>query len=221
MRLKGTNRRPLRTRTPGVHWTVLVNKGLLGGKPELARRTLTLLDHQLYQIARRVPPAAVTKLRTIPIWVEEQAPHAKCMTYHPGAGWLRERGMNPAKARCVEVANVRNFLDWSLEQPWMVLHELAHGYHHQYLRDGFDNSEIKTRFDQAMNAKRYESVLRSTGKTEKAYAATDRMEYFAEASEAFFGTNDFYPFVRSELRRHDPEMFELLEKLWLEGEQVR
>ena len=26
------------------------------------------------------------------------------------------------------------------------------------------------------------------------------MEYFAEASEAFFGTNDFYPFVRAELR---------------------
>ena len=30
------------------------------------------------------------------------------------------------------------------------------------------------------------------------------MEYFAEASEAYFGTNDFFPFVRIELRRHDP-----------------
>ena len=28
--------------------------------------------------------------------------------------------------------------------------------------------------------------------------------YYAETSEAFFGTNDFYPYVRSELRRHDP-----------------
>ncbi len=40
------------------------------------------------------------------------------------------------------------------------------------------------------------------------------MEHFAEASEAFFGTNDFYPFVRAELRRHDPGMYALLEKLW-------
>jgi hypothetical protein len=40
------------------------------------------------------------------------------------------------------------------------------------------------------------------------------MEYFAEATEAFFGTNDFYPFVHSELRRHDEAMFRLLERLW-------
>jgi hypothetical protein len=40
------------------------------------------------------------------------------------------------------------------------------------------------------------------------------MEYFAEATEAFFGTNDFYPFVRAELLQHDPELFKLLETLW-------
>ncbi|MFH1718606.1 MAG: hypothetical protein ABIF19_14725 [Planctomycetota bacterium] len=39
-------------------------------------------------------------------------------------------------------------------------------------------------------------------------------EYFAECSEAFFGTNDFYPFVRSELKQHDLQMHELLVKLW-------
>jgi hypothetical protein len=40
------------------------------------------------------------------------------------------------------------------------------------------------------------------------------MEYFAEATEAYFGTNDFYPYVRSELAAHDPAMFALLGKLW-------
>jgi len=40
------------------------------------------------------------------------------------------------------------------------------------------------------------------------------MEYFAESTEAFFGTNDFYPFIRPELREFDPEMFNLLTKLW-------
>jgi hypothetical protein len=43
------------------------------------------------------------------------------------------------------------------------------------------------------------------------------MEYFAEASEAFFGKNDFHPFVRSELKQNDPEMFVLLKKLWHDG----
>lgn len=47
-----------------------------------------------------------------------------------------------------------------------------------------------------------------------AYAAENHKEDFAEASEAFFGANDFYPFVRVELRRHDPEMEALLGRLW-------
>ena len=40
------------------------------------------------------------------------------------------------------------------------------------------------------------------------------MEYFAETTEAFFGRNDFFPFTRGELKTHDPDMFELLGKLW-------
>lgn len=39
-------------------------------------------------------------------------------------------------------------------------------------------------------------------------------EYFAEMTEAFFGTNDFYPFVRAELQEHDAAMFELLCEVW-------
>ena len=65
-----------------------------------------------------------------------------------------------------------------------------------------------------MAAKRYDSVLRINGSDVKAYACSNPQEYFAEASEAFFGTNDFFPFVRAELKRHDPDAFELLGKLW-------
>ena len=43
---------------------------------------------------------------------------------------------------------------------------------------------------------------------------TNPMEYFAETTEAYFGRNDFFPFTRDELKKHDPEMFELLGKLW-------
>jgi len=48
----------------------------------------------------------------------------------------------------------------------------------------------------------------------RAYAMTNPQEYFAECSEAFFSTNDFFPFTRDELARHDPGMFELLKRLW-------
>jgi hypothetical protein len=198
-------------------WTVLVDKGFLDREHDLADRTLTLLCQQLRQVAERTNPGALKKLRAIHIWVEEQEPHHPCMAYHPDPGWLRDHGMNPDKVRGVEVANARNFQKWTSDQPWMVLHELAHGYHHQFLDGGFNNAAVKAAFDRASKSRRYESVARIHAKKQKAYAATDPMEYFAETSEAFFGKNDFYPFVRSELKQHDPEMFELLEKLWHDG----
>lgn len=195
-------------------WTVLVNRRFLADRPELADRTLTLLRSQLYQVARRLSSRAVDRLRAIRIWVEEDEPHHPCMAYHPGAGWLREHGMNPDKARSVEIADARNFLSWTLIQPWMVLHELAHGYHDQDLDAGHDNPEVRAAFDRATRAGLYDSVLRADGTMGRAYAATNPMEFFAEATEAYFGTNDFFPFVRPELQRHDPATFALLEKLW-------
>jgi hypothetical protein len=194
-------------------WRVLVNKRFLADEPALCRRTLKLLRFQLYQIPRVVPAAAVEKLREISIWVELAEPHHPCMAYHPHPKWLRDHDMNPDKAGCVEIAGARNFLDWTREQPWMVLHELAHGYHHQFL-GGYDNPEIAAAFRKAMEAERYESVLHWDGKTVRAYAANNPMEYFAEATEAFFGTNDFYPFVRAELEHHDPRFYQLVAKLW-------
>ncbi len=195
-------------------WTVLIHEGLLRDHPELADHTLTLLTQQLDQVVRAVPAGAVAAQRKVRIRVEWEEPHHPCMAYHPDAGWLRDHGMNPEKARGVEIANARNFLAWTADQPWMVLHELAHGYHDRDLEDGFGNAEVRAAYDRAMGAGLYDSVLRIGGEDERAYAATNPMEYFAEASEAFFGTNDFYPFVSAELRRHDPEMYALLEKLW-------
>ena len=39
-------------------------------------------------------------------------------------------------------------------------------------------------------------------------------EYFAELSEAYFGKNDFFPFTRDQLEKHDPVGFEMLKKAW-------
>lgn len=40
------------------------------------------------------------------------------------------------------------------------------------------------------------------------------MEYFAEATEAYFSRNDFFPFTHDELKKYDSEMSERLGKLW-------
>lgn len=197
-----------------VGWKAYVNKKFEQGEPELCSETLTLLTHQLYQITRMVPAQAVEKLQKIAVWVELNEPHHPCMCYHPDPGWLRGHDMNPEKARCIEVANVRNFLIWTKQQPWMVFHELAHGYHHQFVEGGYENSELAAALDAVKEDKRYDEVLNINGRKQRHYALTNQMEYFAEQSEAYFGTNDFFPFVRSELERHDPRMFDLIRQLW-------
>lgn len=193
-------------------WKVLVNKELLSDHPELAEKALKLLNYQLYQVTRVVPDKALKEIRKVSIWVEYNDPRHRCMCYHPSEQWLGNNGFNPEKARVVEIANCKNFLKWTLGQPWMVMHELAHAYHHCVV--GHDNAEIQEAFKKAVESKKYESVQHISGKYRRAYALNNDREYFAECTEALLGTNDFYPFVRSELKEHDKQMYELLRKLW-------
>ena len=94
----------------------------------------------------------------------------------------------------------------------MVLHELAHAYHDQVF--GYDHAGVEAALAAAREAGTYERVLHFDWETVRAYALNNPMEYFAEMTEAYFGTNDFYPFVRAELKEVDPRVFELLEKVW-------
>ena len=154
----------------------------------------------------------MTELQKILIWLGVDDGYAPCAEYHPDKEFLKQHGFNPDKAKCVEIGNASRFLTWSVNQPMMILHELAHAYHDQVL--GFDHAEIQATYQSAKDSKIYDAVLRANGKTERAYAITSAKEYFAESTEAYFGTNDYYPFVRIELKQHDPRMYKLLEQLW-------
>jgi hypothetical protein len=197
-------------------WRVLVNDKL-AAQPELCAQTLKLLDALLYQITRVVPKNPLAKLQTIPIWVENFDPKFPCAVYHESADWLRENGVNPDKCGAVEISNPANFLAWTREQPCMILHELSHGYHHQFLGD--DQPDILRCYQDAKKSGKYDSILRINGHHERHYAMTNEKEYFAEMSEAFFGTNDFYPFVRAELKEYDPEMYAVLCRVWETGDK--
>lgn len=99
-----------------------------------------------------------------------------------------------------------------IKHPWVLLHELAHAYHDQHL--GFDDPRMKEAYRAAKEAGIYENVLLYTGKRTSHYGLTDHKEYFAEGTEAYFARNDFYPFVRAELKEHDPRLHDLLKEIW-------
>ena len=194
-------------------WSVKLEPVLLS-KENKARTDLALkaLANHLQRVKFILPADKVAQLQKFPIWVESAAKGG--LVYHPSAGWLEKNGMNPAMAKHVHVPNCDHLVDpqqWA-KHPYAIVHELAHAYHDQVL--GFSYPEIKTLFSAAKDSKTYEQVLSHDHRTVNHYALSNHKEYFAESTEAYLGVNDFYPFVRAELKQHDPKMYRLQEKIW-------
>ncbi len=197
-------------------WTLLLNRDLEASLPEKTATMLKLMDLQLQRVVNVIPENSLEHLRSVKIWINPEyegvGPTAE---YHPGAGWLRDNGRNPAMARCVEITDVADFEFENTRMPYLMLHELAHAYHDQVL--GFNNAEVREAFEAAEASGGYEEVDRFTGRKivrDRAYALSNHKEYFAESTEAYFGKNDFFPFNREELLEHDKVMHDLLGKLW-------
>ncbi len=195
-----------------VHVSTQVNATALA-------KALPILQTQLDEIVRVVPAKAVAELQKVPLWINPEYPGVQPRAeFHPDAGWLRENGRDPVMAKAVEFTNVRIFEEETRRMPNFALHELAHAYHNRTVRMSFGNLEIKAAYEKAKASGKYDRVERkdSEGRSrmERAYAMTTPQEYFAECTEAYFSRNDFFPFTRDELKQHDPEMFELLERLW-------
>ncbi len=195
-------------------WTIQVDPQLLTKDNEdVATQAFTALANHLQRIKYIVPKDRCEKLQTLPIWLELKGKLGG-MQYHPDRDWLVENKHDPRLVKHVHIPQAKELYDphmWA-KHPYVVLHELAHAYHDQVL--GFDDPSILAAYQNAKDKQLYDRVLLYTGEKVRHYGLTDHKEYFAEATEAYFGVNDFYPFVRAELKEHDPTMFALLEKIW-------
>ncbi|MBM3998034.1 MAG: S9 family peptidase [Planctomycetes bacterium] len=201
-------------------WTVHINKTLLTTRGTETERAVELLKTMLDEIARVVPDNAVAELRKVPLYFNPEYPgQGPRAEYHPGADWLRDNGRDPTMVKSVEFSNIGIFEAETARMPNFALHELAHAYHDLVLAGGFANADIQAAFTLAKESGLYDNVERRFGNGapsvfEKSYAMTNPQEYFAETTESFFSRNDFFPFTRDELKRHDSGMFDLLGKLW-------
>lgn len=202
-------------------WKVHINKVLLDTQRKETEHALTLLKKMLDEIIRVVPAKAVAELQKVPLYFSPTYPGSRGgAEFHPDAGWLKDNGRDPIMAKGVEFSDIPIFEKEVNRMPNFALHELAHGYHNRFIAGSFDNSEIKAAYDKAKASGGYDKVERwhGNGKPntfERAYAMTNPQEYFAETTEAFFARNDFFPFTKEELNKHDPSMYGVLRKLWL------
>ncbi len=196
-------------------WTVLVEPRLLEQEnADVADKAFEALANHLQRIKYIVPKDRLARLMKLRIWLELDNPVLGNMQYHPARAWLVAHGHDPRLVKHVHVPHAKALFDprmWA-KHPYVILHELAHSYHDQVL--SFDNQAIIETFKDVEKQGIYENVLLYTGKKVRHYALSNHKEYFAESTEAYFGVNDFYPFVRAELKEHDPRMFALLQKVW-------
>ena len=196
-------------------WTVRMDDRLLAGPDaELGSRALRFLEAKLADVKVVVPADKVKRLQEVPIVLDLTHGGLGPMQYHPSADWLTGHGYAVDLAKCVhlpraaDVATPRNVR----EQPWVILHELAHAYHDQVL--GFDDVRVKEAFENYKKSGRGDKALLFNGKRVRHYALTNQMEFFAEMTEAYFGVNDFFPFNRAELKDAEPAIYALLKDIW-------
>jgi hypothetical protein len=196
-------------------WTVRVDDRLLKApNDELGARALRFLEAKLSDIKVVVPADKVKKLQAVTIVLDLTHGNLGPMQYHPSAGWLKDNGYSPELAKCVhlpraaDLATRRNVR----EQPWVILHELAHAYHDQVL--GFDEPRVIEVYEKYKKSGRGDKTLLYDGRRVKHYALTNHKEFFAEMTESYFGTNDFFPFNRAELKESEPDIYELMRHVW-------
>ena len=185
-----------------------------GSDEEVGRVALEFLAAKLADIRIVVPVDKLDQLRQVTIVLDASCGDLHSMQYHPSGDWLESHGYPRDLEKCVhlpravDVATRRNVN----EQPWVVLHELAHAYHDQVL--GFDEPRILAAWKAFKADARGQSTLLFDGSRTKHYGLTDQKEFFAEMTEAYFGSNDFQPFNRAELKTDHPAIFTLLADIW-------
>ncbi len=199
-------------------WAFHVHKEYLHGDRDVLDNALNNAEIQLGHVETLLPEKAVEKLREIPVWI---TPGRRTAEYHWDRGWLIGHGRNPDMAHCIQITDIEILRRTRPTGPWVLLHELAHGYHDREVGREDDRAVVAA-YDDAMKEGLYQNVLhskRGRGTRTEAYAATRAKEYFAENTEAYFGVNDFYPFVKPELREYDPAIHEIIERVYhVEGE---
>lgn len=191
-------------------WHVMIQKRLLADDNLEGAQAIRLVRRQLQQIKDLLSEDIVKDLQKINIWMDDDPRNQ--IHYHPQRSWLVANGFNPDRAKAVDIGRVDQLIRIQHAQPFVLLHELSHAYHDQIL--GFDDERVRKAYEEAKEAGTYEQVLHTSGRMVKHYALTDHKEYFAECTEAFLGTNDYFPFVAAELKRHDPGMYQLLTEIW-------
>jgi hypothetical protein len=193
-------------------------------------RARQFMHDRLNAVTRFVPPAALQNLRRVRLWLDLDASgSSRALAFYTSSPSLftaspSDRhtehnfgygGFHGAMYLGIVFPNIVDAIAISdvLRAPMIVLHELAHAYHHQVL--GMWNLEVKQTYEAAKARGLYRNVAYRNGAIAPVgYAMSNEREYFAGLTEAYFGKNHHAPFDADELMSYDPDGFRLIERAW-------
>ena len=205
------------SRATSAGFSIFIHQAVLA-HPAEAHAVLDTVERSLTEAQVLLGETKVARLRGVRIWIEWEAhdlrerPRGKA-EFHRSRSWLESHGFDGAKERSIEINDTRGFIEVArTNQPYALLHELAHAYELVVLAES--DRSVDAAFEAARRSGAYDAVPRVGGPKGRAYALADAREYFAETTEAYFGVNDFYPFVREQLRDVDPIGYALMERIW-------
>lgn len=196
-------------------WNVRIDNRLLSGdSAAVGEQALKVLTAKLVDITLIVPAAPLAKLRAITIEVDLNYGALSSMQYHGGVEWLKDNGYSENLAKCVHIPIADHLMSptENRRMPLVILHELSHAYHDQFL--GYEEPRVKQAWKKFCDSGKYKNVLTSPGHRRDHYGLTNQMEFFSEMTETYFGSNDFFPFVAGELKELEPTIYALMSEIW-------
>jgi len=170
-------------------------------------KPLDLLSRSLRKVNEVYPENAKVLFHKIYIFVDWNKPGALGL-YSQGP-----RGPSDPKTHfnCIDINGMKFVTEKNNDkklQPnntatLVLLHELAHCYHHQVL--GWNHELIKDAYQNAKNQKLFDL---------KSYLMSSDKEYFAELTTAYLDKHYSVPKTREEIKEKDIQGYGLMGKIW-------
>lgn len=188
-------------------WDVYIEKSF--GKDSLLRdKIIDQVDLELAMIDDLLPEEANDALANVTLLVYRNGPSDD---RHTLAYYSVEAIDTELPGNIIVIPNAKRYYKEDEYMDLTLLHEFAHAYERIVLHNPY---AVKSCYDAASAKNLYEGVLLNNNNHGTPYLMKNEHEYFAELSCAYWNRQSNYPFVRSELKDYDPEMYEVIDQAW-------
>ncbi|MCC6599752.1 MAG: T9SS type A sorting domain-containing protein [Crocinitomicaceae bacterium] len=200
-------------------FNVLVqNSALTSSRLPHTNQAINRLESNLTEISQMcISSVIMDSLKAVPIFMDWESSEG-ISQYHADLSWLIQSNYNQKKWKCIEICNVKNFVAaTNLNQPYRIMNEMAHAYLDRVLH--MENAALVNAFDNAITDDLYTNVQYYVGNgvyatQANALAMTSMDNFFAELTETYFGSNNYFPFTRADFALYDPVAYQMIESIW-------